>query len=94
MSDLKVDYQALSSTQRTLGGLVTQFGDIQTQQSHYDWAMGSGAVAGAMDNFAGNWNYHRKQLISSMNDLGTMVATALEQFPKTDNQLAKNLTKK
>jgi len=47
-----------------------------------------------MDNFAGNWNYHRKELISSMNDLDAMVATALEQFPKTDNQLAKNLTKK
>lgn len=94
MSDLKVDYQALSFTHHTLGELVTQFGDIQTQQSHYDWAMGSGAVAGAMDNFAGNWNYHRKQLLSSMNDLDTMVATALEQFPKTDDQLAKSLTKK
>ena len=94
MSDLKVDYQALSFTHQTLGGLVSQFSDIQTQQAHYDWAMGSGAVAGAMDNFAGNWNYHRQQLIGSMKDLDSMVATALEQFPKTDNQLAQNLAKK
>jgi hypothetical protein len=94
MPDLKVDYQALSFTHQTLGGLVSQFKDIQTQQARYDWAMGSGDVAGAMDNFAGNWNYHRQQLINSMNDLDSMVVAALEQFPKTDNQLAKNLTKK
>jgi hypothetical protein len=94
MADLKVDYQALSFTHQTLGGLASQFQNIQTQQSHYDWAMGSGDVAGAMDNFAGNWTYHRNQLISSINDLDSMVAAALEQFPKTDSQLTKSLTKK
>lgn len=38
--------------------------------------MGSGDVAPAMDGFAGIWNDHRKNLISSMRSLGKMAALA------------------
>lgn len=94
MTDLRISYQDLESTKSTMSSLVNEFQNIQTQQSQYDWAMGSGDVAGAMDNFAGNWNYHRKQLLGKMQNLDSMVGEALTQFPKTDRGLAKQLTNK
>jgi hypothetical protein len=94
MADLKVDYQVLEFTHATLSRLASQFDGMQTQQAQYDRAMGSGDIAGAMDNFAGNWAIHRRQLIGKMQDLDQMVAAALREFPKTDSQLANSLTKK
>ena len=94
MTDLRIDYQLLESTKSTMDSLVSQFQNIQTQQSQYDGAMGSGDVAGAMDNFAGNWDYHRKQLLGKMKDLDDLVDETVKQFKKTDGDLKNQLTKK
>lgn len=94
MADLKIDYQVLEFTHATLSKLVSQFDSMQTEQSRYDQAMGSSQIAGAMDNFAGNWTYHRKQLVGKMQNLDSMVAAALKDFPKTDTDLAHQLTRK
>ena len=94
MTDLRISYPDLESTKSTLNSLVNEFQNIQTQQSQYDWAMGSGDVAGAMGNFAGNWDYHRKKLLGKMQNLDSMVSEALTQFQKTDHDLAKQQTKK
>lgn len=94
MTDLRISYEDLETTNATMTSLVSEFGSIQAQQSQYDWAYGSGDIAGAMGNFAGNWTYHRKQLLGNMSDLQSMVSGALTDFPKTDRQLASELTKK
>ena len=44
--------------------------------------------------FSGNWDYHRKKLIGSMQALGKMVSETKEQFSKTDTGLTASLTKK
>lgn len=94
MADLKVDYQLLDSIESSLSNLQSEFQNIQAQTGSYDGAMGSGAVASAMDGFAGNWNDHRKNLISSIQNLGKMVSETKQQFQKTDKKLSSTLTKK
>lgn len=94
MADLKVDYQLLDSTERTLSSLTSEFQNIKAQEGSYDGAMGSGDIAGAMDSFAGNWDYHRGKLVDSMQALGKMVGQTRQAFQKTDTGLAHDLTKK
>ncbi len=94
MADLKVDYQRLDSIEHSLSSLLSEFQNIQTQTGAYDGAMGSGDVASAMDGFAGNWNDHRKNLISSIQSLGKMVSETKRQFQNTDNKLKSTLTQK
>lgn len=94
MADLKVDYQLLDSIERSLSSLLSEFQNIQAQTGGYDRAMGSGDVASAMDGFAGNWNDHRKNLISSIQSLGKMVSETKQQFQNADNKLKTTLTQK
>jgi hypothetical protein len=94
MSDLKVDYQLLDSIERSLTSLSSEFSNIKAQTSGYDGAMGSGDVASAMDGFAGNWNDHRKDLLSSIQTLGKMVSETRQQFQRADNKLKSSLTEK
>jgi hypothetical protein len=91
MTDLRISYADLESTKATMGSLVNEFENIQTQQSQYDSAMGSGQVSGALNSFAGNWSYHRKELLSKMENLDSMVSEAITQFKKTDEQSAATL---
>jgi uncharacterized protein YukE len=91
MADLKVDYQLLDSTERTLSSLVSEFQNIKAQEGSYDGAMGSGDIASAMDGFAGNWDYHRQKLVGSMQALGKMISESKDQFQKTDHHMASSL---
>jgi hypothetical protein len=88
MSDLKVDYQLLESTEYTLSSLVAEFQNMQAQESGYSWAMGSGPIAAAMDGFATNWNHNKANLVNSMQALGKMVGETLTQFKCADAKLA------
>lgn len=91
MADLKVDYQLLDSSERTLSNLTSEFQNIKARDSGYDGAMGSGDIASAMDSFAGNWDYHRGQLVGSMQALGKMIGESKKQFTQTDTKLAGSL---
>jgi len=54
VSDLKVDYDLLEASHKALTSLISEFGNLQASTSGYDGALGSGTIAGAMSNFAGN----------------------------------------
>jgi len=88
MPDLKVDYQLLESTERTLSSLISEFQNMQAQESAYSGAMGSGPIAAAMNGFADNWSDNKKSLVNSMQALGKMVSATLQQFKQTDTKLA------
>ena len=94
LADLKVDYQLLDSIESSLSSLLSEFQNIQASTGAYDGAMGSPDVASAMDGFAGNWNDHRKSLVSSMQSLGKMVSETRRQFQNADNKLKDTLTHK
>jgi hypothetical protein len=90
-ADLKIDYELYETSNSKLTYLSSQLQDIQAQQAEYDGALGSGDISGAMDNFAGNWSYHRGQIVNNINNLTKMVQQALTDFPKTDRELAQSL---
>lgn len=91
MSDLKVDYDLLEASHKSLTSLVSEFGHLQASTSGYDGALGSGAVAGAMGNFAGNWSYHRDKLVGNMKKLDDMITESVKQFMETDKKAAQEL---
>ena len=92
MADFVVDYSLLQQVDKTLKDLVNQFQDIQSQEQGYTWAYGSGDVAGAMDDFAGNWSYHRGKIVDSMNSLIKSVEEVMSETKKFDSGMAKQLT--
>jgi uncharacterized protein YukE len=94
MADLAVDYNLLDQTESTLSRLRSEFGDIQAQQRAYFSTWGSDAIASVMDDFAGNWDYHRKKLLDSMESLGEMVSQCKSSFAKADTDLSNALTTK
>lgn len=94
MADLVVDYSLLEQVESTLSGLHREFSDIQGQQHAYASAWGSGAIASAMGDFAGNWDYHRKKLLESLESLGAMVGKCKSSFATADTDLSNALTRK
>ena len=89
--NLRVDYTLLEASHKSLTSLASEFGALQASTGGYDAAMGSGAIAGAMDNFAGNWSYHRDKLVANMHKLDDMITESVKQFMDTDQQLARGL---
>jgi hypothetical protein len=92
VSDLKVDYDLLEASHKALSGLASEFGNLQASTSGYDGALGSGTIAGAMGNFAGNWSYHRDKLVANMKKLDDMITESVKQFMETDKKAAQELT--
>ena len=92
MSDLRVDYSLLEASHKALTSLASEFGNLQATTSGYDGALGSGSIAGAMDNFAGNWSYHRDKLVANMQKLDDMITESVKQFMDTDKKAAQELT--
>jgi hypothetical protein len=94
MADLVVDYSLLEQVESTLGGLKKEFENIQAQEQGYTGAYGSGDVAGAMDDFAGNWSYHRDKIVKSMEALAKSVHEVVTDTQKFDTDLQTSLTGK
>jgi hypothetical protein len=91
MTDLRVDYQLLDQIYGSLGRLAGQFEHIQAMQDGYNGAMGSDAIAGAMNGFAGNWSIHRQRLTASMQALQKKVHDTRQGFSQTDDDLRQQL---
>jgi len=92
MTDLSVDYQLLEDTSKSLTSIKSEFEGIRNHESDLHRVWGSGDVSGAMDDFAGNWDYHRHKIISSIGTIGTMVDQTIQTFQKADKQLKSSLT--
>ena len=91
-ADFAVDYPLLEQVDKTLKDLVSQFQNIQAQEQGYTGAYGSGDVAGAMNDFASNWSYHRGKIVDSMNALSKSVEEVLSETKKFDSGMARQLT--
>jgi hypothetical protein len=91
---LKVEFDLLTSTEKTLTGLHSEFSDIKAQERAYDSEWGSGDVEGAMHSFTDNWDDHRKSLLNSIANVGKLVSESISAFQKTDHQLAADVTPK
>ncbi|MGW7424775.1 hypothetical protein ACWGJB_32895 [Streptomyces sp. NPDC054813] len=87
--DLAVDDRLLVKTAKTLSKIQYEFEHTEDHQGDLRKIWGSGDVAGAMDHFADNWSYHRKQLLSSVRTVGELAEKCHEAFRELDQKLAK-----
>jgi uncharacterized protein YukE len=87
--DLTVDYDFLSDCERRLGQLKKTFEDIENRRDDMKEHWGSGAVAGAMEDFVDNWDDYRTRLIESIESVGQLVAGSKKAFKDLDDDLAK-----
>ena len=88
MADLKVDYQLLEQIRSQLGTVISNLNGIETQAGEAGAEVGSAQVANALGGFAGNWSYHRKQLLGDAQQLQTRVGAALDSFRQVDSRAA------
>ena len=54
--------------------------------------LGSGELAGAMDDFVDNWKIHRDKLVASVEAHPKMATDSAEAYESTDTGLAKELS--
>lgn len=94
MSDLKVDFSILQTTEKTLTSLHAEFSDIKAQERVYDSEWGSGDVKDAMHSFTDNWDDHRKNLLNTISNVGKLVSESISAFQQTDGKLATDVTPK
>jgi hypothetical protein len=90
MTDLRVTDHVLGDAERQLVKLHAEFGGISAHRDGLRPVWGSAEIAGAMDAFVDNWVWYRKKLLSGIESVGGLVASARETFRETDHHLAKS----
>jgi gas vesicle protein len=87
MADLKVSYDWLSQTASNLKAIENELKNTGDRQSEIKGALGSGDIAHAMDDFANNWDNHRRKILDKVQALGEMSEKTMEAFTDVDNKL-------
>lgn len=88
MADLRVDDTVLAGCEARLSRLQREFRHLDRRRDDLRAAWGSGAVAGAVDEFVDNWAHFRARLLDGIETVGTLVADARAVFDRTDGRLA------
>jgi hypothetical protein len=78
MTDLRVDYQLLTSIHSTTSGLTAEFDSIEDQAAACN---------------AAYWSDHRKKLLGTMQNLDHMVTATSADFHDADNRLASGIAR-
>jgi uncharacterized protein YukE len=90
-NDLVVDYAVLEASATSLARIGREFEDATSQCDHVRGCLGSGALADAMDEFVGNWNRHRQEVVSAIHDLDGATRSVMESFAQADRGLGQGL---
>jgi hypothetical protein len=93
MGDLVVDLDLLASTAGALSMLVEEFSNASKIVTSYQGAVGDPTLISALQAFAGDWQVHREDLLSSMEAVYKMATQSRKAYIATDDQLAKDLKK-
>ena len=88
MADLKVSYDWLSQTTSNLKAIHNELEHTGEHQSDIKGALGSGDIADAMDDFANNWDNHRRKILDKVQALGDMSEKTMEAFQDLEKKLA------
>lgn len=91
MADISVDLTMLQQTASQLNTLISEFDNAAKIVSGAN--IGDGTIDGALGNFANDWKFHRKSLISSMQAVQKMASKGYKGYTSTDNKLASDLKK-
>ncbi|MFL6110697.1 MAG: hypothetical protein ACJ786_05025 [Catenulispora sp.] len=90
---IKIDIQLLSDMGTQLGTLRDEFNNSTQIVDGFGGDMGSGDVAGALHDFASDWDTKRKDLIGSLDKLAQGAAGAAKTWDGVDKHLATALEK-
>jgi len=89
---LTIDLALIRSTGVGLGRIRDALQHAEATQSGVG-VLGSGELAGAVDDFVDNWKIHRDKLVASVEAHQKMTTDSAEAYENTDEGLAKELTK-
>ena len=87
MSDLRVSYDKLEESQKNLQTINRELDDVAEHQKDVKGSLGSGDIAHAMDDFANNWEYHRRKIQEKVKSLQELTDKTLEAFRNLDQKL-------
>ena len=91
MSDLDIDYAELQSAVERLSRATDAFEDAGLDAHALADLTGHPRVAGKLRDFADNWDYHRGQLLQSMQTVLAGLQAIEETFREVDASLAKSV---
>jgi hypothetical protein len=91
---LVVDYTLLESSKSNLRDIKKALKGIDKHRADIHDIWGHDSIAGKMDEFVGNWDNYRRELLENVEDLGNQVETSLKSFEKLDLDLKKANGKK
>jgi uncharacterized protein YukE len=90
VSDLRVDFETLSSGAETARRIKSAFDDLASRVGDTRDCWGHSGIAGAMNTFATNWRYHRTILSEEIQATGEKLEKCMQVFQETDQKLAKS----
>ncbi|MGW7241684.1 WXG100 family type VII secretion target [Streptomyces sp. NPDC054813] len=90
---VKVSTSELREISRSVAKLKSNFEHAKDLVDSYGSEIGSGDVAGALDDFADDWKKKRKQLCDGLEFLGKTAGEAAKAYDGVDQHLADALLK-
>jgi hypothetical protein len=90
---LKVSTTDLADVGRSLGTLKDEFEHSSTIVDSFHEFIGSGELADALGDSAGDWSKKRKELCGLLEELGKVADTAAKTYDGVDAHLADALLK-
>jgi hypothetical protein len=90
---LNVSTSMLADAGRSLGTLKDEFEHSTTIVDAFHAFIGSGELADALGDFAGDWSKKRDELCDQLAELGKVADTAAKTYDGIDQHLADALTK-
>lgn len=91
MTDLKIDYDLLTESSRSLGDIYRAFDQLKSRAANTSSDWGSSDIAGAMGSFSGDWDSHREKIMHSIQSVKNTVDEALQGFNDTETKLSTSL---
>lgn len=90
---LKVSTSMLADVGASLGTLKNEFDNSTKIVDSFHTYIGSGELADALGDFAGDWSKKRDELCKILDQLGKIASTAAKTYDGVDDHLAKALLK-
>lgn len=91
MADLKIDYDLLQESSRSLGDIYNAFDKLKSRASATESDWGSSDISGAMGSFSGDWDSHRAKVMKSVQSVKGLVDESLQGFDDTEGKLSRSL---
>ncbi|WP_445528262.1 hypothetical protein [Streptomyces cyslabdanicus] len=90
MTDLTVDDDLLKKSAKALKKIQYEFEHTEKHQKDLRGIWGSSHITSAMDAFADNWDYRRKQLLGGIKGVGELTEECHKAFKDLDRELEKS----